>query len=144
MGDEAGVRELAVYVVRGDEAEDECRGVYGGDCGVGADRGGSVAVSRRVTNPPRDDIPPYICCISRGGGGDLRPALERDAKGTAAARYRMYWGKKIIEWSKTYEDALDLMIRLHDVYALDGRDPNTARPAVGDEAGVREFAIYVV
>lgn len=39
--------------------------------------------------------------------------------------YRMYWGKKIIEWSRSYEDALQLMIHLHDRYALDGRDPNT-------------------
>jgi deoxyribodipyrimidine photo-lyase len=46
-------------------------------------------------------------------------------RGKIHGYYRMYWGKKIIEWSKTYEDALDLMIRLHDVYALDGRDPNT-------------------
>jgi len=37
----------------------------------------------------------------------------------------MYWGKKIIEWSPTYEEALRTMLRLHDVYALDGRDPNT-------------------
>lgn len=46
-------------------------------------------------------------------------------RGTIHGYYRMYWGKKIIEWSKTYEEALALMIRLHDVYALDGRDPNT-------------------
>lgn len=39
--------------------------------------------------------------------------------------HRMYWGKKIIEWSKTHQDALDTMIYLHDRYALDGRDPNT-------------------
>jgi deoxyribodipyrimidine photo-lyase len=39
--------------------------------------------------------------------------------------YRMYWGKKIIEWSATHQDALDTMIYLHDKYALDGRDPNT-------------------
>lgn len=39
--------------------------------------------------------------------------------------YRMYWGKKIIEWSPTHQDALDTMIYLHDKYALDGRDPNT-------------------
>jgi deoxyribodipyrimidine photo-lyase len=39
--------------------------------------------------------------------------------------YRMYWGKKIIEWSATPQDALDTMIYLHDKYALDGRDPNT-------------------
>ncbi len=39
--------------------------------------------------------------------------------------YRMYWGKKIIEWSATHADALATMIFLHDKYALDGRDPNT-------------------
>ncbi len=39
--------------------------------------------------------------------------------------YRMYWGKKIIEWSRTHQDALDTMIYLHDRYAIDGRDPNT-------------------
>jgi len=39
--------------------------------------------------------------------------------------YRMYWGKKIIEWSPTYKDAADFMIDMHGRYALDGRDPNT-------------------
>jgi deoxyribodipyrimidine photo-lyase len=39
--------------------------------------------------------------------------------------YRMYWGKKIIEWSPTYSEALRTMIYLHDRHALDGRDPNT-------------------
>ncbi|HEV7768333.1 MAG TPA: hypothetical protein VGQ76_25260 [Thermoanaerobaculia bacterium] len=38
---------------------------------------------------------------------------------------RMLWGKKIIEWSETPEDAHRAMVRLHDEYALDGRDPNT-------------------
>jgi deoxyribodipyrimidine photo-lyase len=46
-------------------------------------------------------------------------------RGKIHGYYRMYWGKKIIEWSPTYEDALRVMIDLHDVYALDGRDPNT-------------------
>ncbi len=39
--------------------------------------------------------------------------------------YRMYWGKKVIEWSATYEEALDTMLYIHDRWALDGRDPNT-------------------
>jgi len=39
--------------------------------------------------------------------------------------YRMYWGKKIVEWSRTPQEALDTMIYLNDRYALDGRDPNT-------------------
>jgi deoxyribodipyrimidine photo-lyase len=39
--------------------------------------------------------------------------------------YRMYWGKKIIEWSRTPEEALSTAIYLNDRYALDGRDPNS-------------------
>jgi hypothetical protein len=38
---------------------------------------------------------------------------------------RMLWGKKIIEWSETPEEAHATMVRLHELYALDGRDPNT-------------------
>ena len=45
--------------------------------------------------------------------------------GTIHNYLRMLWGKKIIEWSETPEDAHATMLRLHDVYALDGRDPNT-------------------
>jgi deoxyribodipyrimidine photo-lyase len=46
-------------------------------------------------------------------------------RGKIHGYYRMYWGKKIIEWSPTYEKALEIMLDLHDRYALDGRDPNT-------------------
>lgn len=38
---------------------------------------------------------------------------------------RMLWGKKILEWTASPEDALDVMIELNDRYALDGRDPNS-------------------
>lgn len=38
---------------------------------------------------------------------------------------RMLWGKKIIEWSRTPQEALTTMIHLHHRYALDGRNPNT-------------------
>ena len=47
------------------------------------------------------------------------------ACGTIHGYLRMLWGKKIIEWSATPEEALATMIHLHDLYALDGRDPNT-------------------
>lgn len=46
-------------------------------------------------------------------------------RGKIHGYYRMYWGKKIIEWSPTCQDALETMVYLHDKYALDGRDPNT-------------------
>ncbi len=38
---------------------------------------------------------------------------------------RMLWGKKILEWSPTPQDALAAMIELNNRYALDGRDPNS-------------------
>jgi deoxyribodipyrimidine photo-lyase len=38
---------------------------------------------------------------------------------------RMLWGKKILEWSPTPEEALAAMLQLNDRYALDGRDPNS-------------------
>jgi deoxyribodipyrimidine photo-lyase len=38
---------------------------------------------------------------------------------------RMLWGKKILEWSPSPEDALEVMIDLNNKYALDGRDPNS-------------------
>ena len=36
---------------------------------------------------------------------------------------RMLWGKKIIQWSESPQDALQIMMFLNDRYALDGRDP---------------------
>ena len=38
---------------------------------------------------------------------------------------RMLWGKKVLEWSPSPEDALAAMIHLNNKYALDGRDPNS-------------------
>ncbi|XP_023171500.1 deoxyribodipyrimidine photo-lyase-like isoform X1 [Drosophila hydei] len=37
---------------------------------------------------------------------------------------RMYWAKKILEWTETPEQALEYSILLNDKYSLDGRDPN--------------------
>lgn len=38
---------------------------------------------------------------------------------------RMYWGKKIIEWSESPEIAFKYLEDLNNKYALDGRDPNS-------------------
>lgn len=37
---------------------------------------------------------------------------------------RMYWAKKILEWTATPEEAFAHAVRLNDRYFLDGRDPN--------------------
>jgi len=58
---------------------------------------------------------------------ELWNATQREllTRGVIHGYYRMYWGKKIIEWSPTHEEALATMLDLHDRLALDGRDPNT-------------------
>ena len=38
---------------------------------------------------------------------------------------RMYWGKKILEWSKSPELAFQTTLALNNKYFLDGRDPNS-------------------
>ena len=37
---------------------------------------------------------------------------------------RMYWGKKILEWSRNPSEAYRIAVVLNDKYELDGRDPN--------------------
>ncbi|MEO0288862.1 MAG: deoxyribodipyrimidine photo-lyase [candidate division WOR-3 bacterium] len=49
---------------------------------------------------------------------------EMVIKGKMHGYMRMYWGKKVIEWSKTPVEAYERLIYLNDKYELDGRDPN--------------------
>jgi len=51
---------------------------------------------------------------------------------------RMYWAKKILEWSATPEEALATVIRLNDRYSLDGRDPNGYVGALWSVAGLHD------
>jgi deoxyribodipyrimidine photo-lyase len=38
---------------------------------------------------------------------------------------RMLWGKRVLEWTASPREAIDVLIELNDKYALDGRDPNS-------------------
>lgn len=38
---------------------------------------------------------------------------------------RMLWGKRVIEWQRSYEMAFELLVHLNNKYGLDGRDPNS-------------------
>jgi len=57
---------------------------------------------------------------------DLWNAVQLDLRdnGTMPGYLRMYWAKKLLEWSLTPEIALETAIHLNDSLALDGRDPN--------------------
>lgn len=38
---------------------------------------------------------------------------------------RMYWAKKIIEWTPSFRTAYDIVLSLNNKYFIDGRDPNS-------------------
>lgn len=38
---------------------------------------------------------------------------------------RMLWGKKILEWTASPRDALEIMVELNNRFGIDGRDPNS-------------------
>jgi len=50
--------------------------------------------------------------------------MEMVCTGKMHGYLRMYWGKKIIEWSRTPEEAFAIALALNNKYELDGRDPN--------------------
>ncbi|MDP1618425.1 deoxyribodipyrimidine photo-lyase [Phenylobacterium sp.] len=50
---------------------------------------------------------------------------EMVATGYMHNRLRMYWGKKILQWSANPRAAFDTILRLNNRYLLDGRDANS-------------------
>jgi deoxyribodipyrimidine photo-lyase len=92
-----------------------------------------------------DGLPEWCRATLLEHAGDPRPAvyaradLERAATGdpywNAAQRemlltgkmhgyMRMYWAKKILEWSASPRQAYRTALALNNAYELDGRDPN--------------------
>jgi deoxyribodipyrimidine photo-lyase len=53
---------------------------------------------------------------------------------------RMYWAKKILEWTPTPEQAIRIAIDLNDRYELDGRDPNGYTGVAWSIGGVHDRA----
>ncbi len=51
--------------------------------------------------------------------------LEMSRTGYMHNHMRMYWGKKIIEWTNTPQYAYSTALYLNNKYFLDGRDPNS-------------------
>jgi deoxyribodipyrimidine photo-lyase len=66
--------------------------------------------------------------------------LEMVYTGKMHGYMRMYWAKKILEWSKTPEDALEAAIYLNDKYEYDGRDPNGYAGIAWSVGGVHDRA----
>ena len=55
---------------------------------------------------------------------------------------RMYWAKKILEWTRGPEEAFEAAVRLNDRYSLDGNDPNGYVGVAWSIGGVHDRAWF--
>ncbi len=90
----------------------------------------------------RDYLYSYDQFESAGTHDDLWNAAQREMvqRGKMHGYMRMYWAKKILEWTESPEQALEIAIRLNDTYELDGRDPNGYTGIAWSIGGVHDRA----
>jgi deoxyribodipyrimidine photo-lyase len=109
-------RELAVNFVRHNEAYDQLAGCE--------------AWARRTLRQHRFDPRPHVYTAAAFDAAETHDPLWNAAQlqmvntGWMHGYVRMYWAKKILEWSESPEAAFETAVRLNDRYELDGRDPN--------------------
>ena len=68
--------------------------------------------------------------------------MEMVKTGKMHGYMRMYWAKKILEWTKNPEEAQKIAIALNDKYELDGRDPNGYTGIAWSIGGVHDRAWF--
>ncbi len=78
-----------------------------------------------------DDKREYIYSLEELEAGETHDELWNAAQremvltGEMHNYIRMLWGKNVIAWSETYEQAFAVLEHLNNKYCLDGRDPNS-------------------
>ena len=65
---------------------------------------------------------------------------EMVAYGTMPGYLRMYWAKKILEWSESADQAMEIAVRFNNTYFMDGRDPNGYTGIAWSIGGVHDRA----
>jgi deoxyribodipyrimidine photo-lyase len=86
--------------------------------------------AQKTLNEHRGDKREYLYSLEQFEAGkthdDLWNAAQMEMvhRGKMHGYLRMYWAKKILEWTASPEEALEVAILLNDKYELDGRDAN--------------------
>lgn len=100
--------------------------------------------ARRTLEDHRRDPREYVYSPEQFEAGATHDELWNAAQaemvntGRMHGYMRMYWAKKILEWSASPEEALDIAFRLNDRYQLDGRDSNGVAGVMWSIAGVHD------
>jgi deoxyribodipyrimidine photo-lyase len=109
---------------------------------------GFPAWAQKTLNQHRRDRrePLYTAAALESGRthDELWNAAQREMvrRGKMHGYMRMYWAKKILEWTASPEEAQAVAIDLNDRYELDGRDPNGYAGIAWSLGGVHDRAWF--
>ena len=102
--------------------------------------------AQKTLNDHRGDPRQYIYPADKLEGSATHDSLWNAAQsqmvftGKMHGYMRMYWAKKILEWTPSPEEAQEIAIYLNDKYSLDGRDPNGYTGIAWSIGGVHDRA----
>jgi deoxyribodipyrimidine photo-lyase len=102
--------------------------------------------AKKTLNEHRKDRRPYLYNLEQFETAQTHDGLwnaaqmEMVKKGKMHGYMRMYWAKKILEWTPSPETAIEYAIYLNDKYELDGRDPNGYAGIAWSIGGVHDRA----
>lgn len=100
--------------------------------------------AQKTLHEHRDDEREYVYTMTEFEAGkthdELWNAMQRQmvTEGKMHGWCRMYWAKKILEWTNTPEYAIAVALTLNDRYELDGRDSNGVVGVMWSIAGVHD------
>jgi len=107
---------------------------------------GFHAWSQKNTEESKKHIREYIYTIEDFENKNTHDALwntcqkQMEVTGKMQGYLRMYWAKKILEWTKNREEAMNIAIYLNDKYSIDGRDANGYAGIAWSIGGVHDRA----
>jgi len=125
-------REVAENYVYYTPAYDTCAGAH--------------AWAQKTLDEHRTDKREYIYTYEQFRAGkthdELWNAMQRQliTEGKMHGWCRMYWAKKILEWTASPETAIVVALTLNDHYELDGRDSNGVTGVMWSICGVHDRA----
>lgn len=102
--------------------------------------------SQKTLNEHRLDKREYLYTLEQLKNSETHEPLWNSCQrnlvteGKLHGYLRMYWAKKILEWTPTPEQAMEYAIFLNDRYSLDGRDPNGYSGIAWSIGGVHDRA----
>ena len=102
--------------------------------------------ARKTLDEHRHDARKHVYSLTEFEAGSTHETLwnacQQDLmqSGKLHGYLRMYWAKKILEWTPDPETALHYAITLNDRYSLDGRDPNGYTGIAWSIGGVHDRA----